>query len=84
MARASFSSKNFPVCTWPPRKIATAYFDLGTRLGYPVSQNGRRHIMGHVKDLGEDAQQTDKVHIYRMNANIASTLTKLTLWGCCA
>ena len=33
-----------------------------------MSQNGRGHILGHVKDLGEDSTQIDKVRIYRTNA----------------
>jgi hypothetical protein len=37
---------------------------LGTYLGYFVSQNGRGHVLGHVKDLGEDSKQIDKVRIY--------------------
>lgn len=41
---------------------------LGTYLGYFVSQNSRGHVLGHVKDLGEDATQIDKVRIYRTNA----------------
>ena len=41
---------------------------LGTYLGYFVSQNSRGHVLGHVKDLGEDASQIDKVRIYRTNA----------------
>lgn len=41
---------------------------LGTYLGYFVSQNGRGHVLGHVKDLGEDATKTDRVRIYRTNA----------------
>lgn len=41
---------------------------LGTYLGYFVSQNGRGHVLGHVKDLGEDSTQIDKVRIYRTNA----------------
>jgi hypothetical protein len=32
------------------------------------SQNGRGHVLGHVKDLGEDPTQKDKVRIYRTNA----------------
>jgi hypothetical protein len=32
------------------------------------SQNGRGHVLGHVKDLGEDATQKDRVRIYRTNA----------------
>ena len=41
---------------------------LGTYLGYFVSQNGKGHVLGHVKDLGEDATKIDKVRIYRTNA----------------
>ena len=41
---------------------------LGTHLGYFLSQNSRGHVLGHVKDLGEDPTQTDKVRIYRTNA----------------
>lgn len=41
---------------------------LGTYLGYFVSQNGRGHVLGHVKDIGEDSRQTDKVRIYRTSA----------------
>jgi len=41
---------------------------LGTYLGYFVSQNSRGHVLGHVKDLGEDATAIDKVRIYRTNA----------------
>lgn len=41
---------------------------LGTYLGYFTSQNGRGHVLGHVKDLGEDPTKTDRVRIYRTNA----------------
>jgi hypothetical protein len=41
---------------------------LGTYLGYFVSQNRHGHVLGHVKDLGEDATQIDKTRIYRTNA----------------
>ncbi|KAL6249719.1 hypothetical protein RBB50_003574 [Rhinocladiella similis] len=60
--------KGFPVHEWGNHKSAIAYFGLGTYIGYPVSQNGRGHILGHVKDLGEDSTQIDKVRIYRTNA----------------
>lgn len=65
--------KNLPVRDWGLRKSATAYMGLGTHLGYFLSQNGRGHILGHVKDLGEDATQTHKVRIYRTNARYAQT-----------
>ena len=60
--------KGFPVEKWGNHKSAIAYMGLGTYLGYFVSQNGKGHVLGHVKDLGEDAKQIDKVRIYRTNA----------------
>lgn len=60
--------KGFPVDKWGNHKSAVAYMGLGTYLGYFVSQNSRGHVLGHVKDLGEDSKQIDKVRIYRTNA----------------
>ena len=60
--------KGFPVEQWGNRKSAIAYMGLGTYLGYFVSQNGKGHVLGHVKDLGDDAKQIDRVRIYRTNA----------------
>jgi len=60
--------KNLPVTAWGNHKSAVAYMGLGTHLGYFVSQNSRGHVLGHVKDLGEDSSQIDKVRIYRTNA----------------
>ncbi len=68
MARASSSSNNFPATAWGPHKTAVAYMGLGTHLGYFVSQNGRGHVLGHVKDVGDDATQIDRVRIYRTTA----------------
>ncbi|EDU49291.1 taurine catabolism dioxygenase TauD [Pyrenophora tritici-repentis] len=60
--------KGLPVQEWGNKKSAVAYMGLGTYLGYFVSQNSRGHVLGHVKDLGEDANAIDKVRIYRTNA----------------
>jgi hypothetical protein len=60
--------KGLPVTQWGNHKSAVAYMGLGTYLGYFVSQNSRGHVLGHVKDLGEDSAQIDKVRIYRTNA----------------
>lgn len=60
--------KGFPVKEWGNHKSAVAYMGLGAYIGYPVSQNGKGHLLGHVKDLGEDSTQIDKVRIYRTNA----------------
>jgi len=64
--------RNLPVRQWGLHKSAAAYMGLGTYLGYFVSQNGRGHVLGHVKDLGEDPTQTFKVRIYRTNARLVS------------
>ncbi|KAK2626063.1 hypothetical protein QTJ16_004325 [Diplocarpon rosae] len=60
--------KGFPVEKWGNHKSAVAYMGLGTQMGYLVSQNGKGHILGHVKDLGEDPTAIDRVRIYRTNA----------------
>ncbi|EME39978.1 hypothetical protein DOTSEDRAFT_74740 [Dothistroma septosporum NZE10] len=60
--------KNIPVQEWGLHKSAVAYMGLGAYFGYFVSQNGKGHVLGHVKDLGEDPTQKDKVRIYRTNA----------------
>lgn len=60
--------KGFPVQKWGVHKSAVAYMGLGTYLGYFVSQNGRGHVLGHVKDVGDDPTQIDSVRIYRTNA----------------
>lgn len=41
---------------------------LGSYLGNFVSQNGKGHILGHVKDLGNDPTAIDRVRIYSTNA----------------
>lgn len=60
--------KGFPVEEWGNYKSAVAYMGLGTYLGYFVSQNGKGHVLGHVKDLGDDATKIEKTRIYRTTA----------------
>ena len=60
--------KGFPADAWGPHKTAVGYMGLGTYLGYFLSQNGRGHVLGHVKDVGDDPTQIDKVRIYRTTA----------------
>jgi hypothetical protein len=59
--------KNLPVHSWGIHKTGVAYFGLGSHLGLPVSQNGKGHILGHVKDLGDDAS-AEETRIYRTTA----------------
>jgi hypothetical protein len=60
--------KRFPAALWGPHKTAVAYMGLGTHIGYFLSQNGRGHVLGHVKDVGDDPTQTHSVRIYRTRA----------------
>ncbi|SPN99936.1 uncharacterized protein DNG_02788 [Cephalotrichum gorgonifer] len=60
--------KRFPAVEWGPHKTAVAYMGLGTHIGYFVSQNGLGHVLGHVKDVGDDPTQIHKVRIYRTAA----------------
>ena len=60
--------KGFPVTRWGLERSATAYMGIGTYIGYFVSQNSRGHVLGHVKDLGDDPTQIHRVRIYRTNA----------------
>jgi hypothetical protein len=60
--------KGFPANEWGIEKTCVGYMGLGTYLGYFVSQNGRGHVLGHVKDVGDDPTQIDKVRIYRTTA----------------
>lgn len=60
--------KGVPVQEWSLEKCAAAYLGFGAYFGYFVSQNGKGHVLGHVKDLGEDPTQKDRVRIYRTNA----------------
>lgn len=47
--------KGLPVTEWGLHKSAAAYMGLGTYFGYFTTQNGRGHVLGHVKDLGAAA-----------------------------
>ena len=60
--------KGIPVDQWDLHKCAVAYLGFGSYFGHFTSQNGRGHVLGHVKDLGEDPTQKDRVRIYRTNA----------------
>lgn len=46
--------RGLPVERWSIEQAAVAYWGLGTYLGEPCSQNGKGHVLGHVKDLGRN------------------------------
>jgi hypothetical protein len=56
--------RGLPVERWTMREAATAYFGLGAHLGSARSQNGKGHVLGHVKDLGL-ASNDPNVRIYQ-------------------
>ena len=39
-------------------EVIRAYIGIGSWLGLPVSQNYKGHIVGHVKDIGEDPENS--------------------------
>lgn len=56
--------EGLPVTSWPIEKSAAIYLAIGTIFGRTLSQNRKGHVLGHVKDLGNDPTQIDKVRIY--------------------
>lgn len=60
--------QGMPVKEWGMRKSSTAYMGLGAHFGHIVSQNGRGHVLGHIKDLGENPADFHKVRLYRTTA----------------
>jgi hypothetical protein len=44
--------RGLPVERYSMQQAAAAFLGIGAYFGKPVSQNGKGHILGHVKDLG--------------------------------
>ncbi|MBU2531812.1 MAG: TauD/TfdA family dioxygenase [Alphaproteobacteria bacterium] len=57
--------RGLPVDRWSIRQSATAYYGIGTHFGNARSQNGKGHILGHVRDLGRDAVNDPTARIYQ-------------------
>lgn len=53
---------------WSVVKSSAIYLAIGSIVGVPISQNAKGHILGHVKDLGNDPTQIHKVRIYTTTA----------------
>jgi hypothetical protein len=62
--------RGVPVEYYSIEKAAAAFLGIGAYLGKPVSQNGKGHILGHVKDLGRSIEDP--------NARIYQTTHKQT------
>lgn len=48
--------RGMPVARWSKDIIARAYWAIGCRVGLAVVQNPQGHVLGHVKDIGGDAE----------------------------
>lgn len=46
--------RGLPMERWSKRQAAIAFWGLGMHMGEPCSQNGKGHVLGHVKNLGLD------------------------------
>ena len=44
--------RGLPVAEMDRREVAVVFWGIGAHLGLAVSQNGKGHVLGHVKDLG--------------------------------
>jgi hypothetical protein len=49
-----FLLRGLPVSQWTVKQAAIAFWGLGAHMGDPCSQNGKGHVLGHVKNLGLD------------------------------
>lgn len=56
--------RSLPVDVWSREITAAAFFGLGCHLGNPRPQNAKGHVLGHVTDLGLDADDPN-VRIYQ-------------------
>ena len=68
--RGFFLMRGVPVHRYDARQASIAFFGMGHHLGEPVSQNGKGHILGHVKNLGMDFKDPD-TRGYQTSARLA-------------
>ncbi len=74
--------RGLPVERYSMEQAAAAFLGIGAYLGKPVSQNGKGHILGHVKDLGRSVddptariyQTTHKQTFHTDSADIVGLL----------
>jgi hypothetical protein len=74
--------RGIPVERYSIEEAAAAYLGIGAYFGKPVSQNGKGHILGHVKDLGRSIddptariyQTTHKQTFHTDSADIVALL----------
>ena len=57
--------RGLPVTEWSTRQAATAFFGIGAHFGSARSQNGKGHVLGHVRDLGRSALSDPTARTYQ-------------------
>ena len=62
--------RGLPVDQYSRRQAAIAYWGIGIRLGVPVSQNGKGHLLGHVKNLSGDDFETSTHRGYHTSTEL--------------
>ena len=61
--------RGLPVDRWPRQVAARAFWAIGTRIGKAVCQNPVGHMLGHVKDIGVNAEDPNR-RGYQSAANL--------------
>jgi len=57
--------RGLPVHNWSAEQAAAACLGIGSHIGNARSQNGKGHLLGHVRDLGRDAVNDPTARIYQ-------------------
>ncbi len=57
--------RGLPVERWSIRESAIAYFGIGSHFGCARSQNAKGHVLGHVRDLGRNAEKDPTARVYQ-------------------
>jgi hypothetical protein len=60
--------RKFPIDRLDPEGVAIAYMGFGSYLGDKMIQNRHGHVLGHVKDLGENYETSGRA--YNTNAEL--------------
>lgn len=61
--------RGLPVERWSDFQSAIAFWGIGLHLGEPCPQNGKNHVLGHVKNLGLDYSDP-QTRGYQTNAGL--------------
>lgn len=79
-----FVLRGLPIAEWSLRWAAIVFWGLGAHMGQACSQNGKGHVLGHVKNLGLDYGRSD-VRGYQTSARLpyhtdSSDIAALLCW----